>query len=140
MADALQALRTYILAQSSVNDRIEQRLYLSRRPQGGGLPCATIRRSSESHTHTLGNRSGLVHTRFQVEVFSGRHSGTTGAATIAEVIYQCGIAGIKGVTNGVDFRGVSVEDGRREFEVEDSEGGDDQTYVCQFDLMVSYLE
>lgn len=140
MADALGAIRTYILAQSSVNDLIAQRLYLGRRPEGSSLPCATITRTSEDHNHLLTGRSGLVKTRMQIVVYSDRHSGTTGASTIAEKIYQCGIDQIKGTTNGVDIRGITVEDGRREGDFEDTAGGDDQTYFSEFDLMVSYLE
>jgi hypothetical protein len=140
MADAMAALRTYILDQSSVNDLIAQRLYLGRRKQGALLPNAVIKRTSESHDHLLSGRSGIVQTRFQIECFSDRHSGTTGAASIAEAIYQCDVDTLKGETNGVNFRGVTVEDGRREYDYEDTEGGDAQTYVCQFDLMVTYLE
>lgn len=47
---------------------------------------------------------------------------------------------MKGTYSGVDIRGVEVEDGRREYEAEDIEGGDDQTYITEFDLMVSYQE
>lgn len=140
MADAMTALRTYILDQPSVNSVILQRFYRGRRKQGAVLPCAVIRRSSESHDHLLSSRSGIVQTRFQIETYSSRHSGTGSAAELAELIYKCGVDTLKGTTNGVDFRGITVEDGRREFEVEDTEGGDSQTYVCQFDLMVTYLE
>ena len=143
MADALADLRTYILGQSSVTTLIAQRMYLSRRPQDHSLPCATIRRSSEDHTHLVGSRAGIVKTRFQIEAFSTRHSGTTGASEIAEAIYKCGIdtlRGVNGLGGTVVFRGISVEDGRREYEVNDPGGGDAHTYVSQFELMVSYLE
>jgi hypothetical protein len=82
----------------------------------------------------------MVQTRFQIVVFSSRHSGTTGSSNIAEVIYQCGVDTMKGTYSGVDIRGVEVEDGRREYEAEDIEGGDEQTYITEFDLMVSYQE
>lgn len=137
MADVVSAVRTYILAQSTVTDIISQRLYLDHRPQNCTLPAATITKTSENHAHTLSDRAGAVKTRLQIECFSATRLQ---ANALAEAIYKCGIVAVKGVTNSVNIRGVQVEDGQRNYEIDDSEGGDEGTRVTQFDLMVSYLE
>lgn len=78
-----------------------------------------------------------MQTRIQVESYSRLR---TQAWSIAELIYKCGIDAVKGVTNDVNIRGVQVEDGRRDYVLEDTAGGDDHVFVTQFDLLVSYLE
>lgn len=137
MADVLGAVRTYLLSRSSVTDVIGQRMYFQRRPQKAALPSATISRVSETHDHLLSDRSGFVKTRLQIECFSTQQVVTEALAT---AIYKTGVAAIKGLTNGVDIRGVVVEDGRRDYTLDDPNGGDDHIYVSQFDLEVSYKE
>jgi hypothetical protein len=137
VADVLGAVRTYFLSRSPITDVIGQRMYFQRRPQKSALPSATIMRVSESHDHLLSDRSGFVKTRLQVECFSLLQTTTE---SLAETIYKSGIAAIKGVTNSVDIRGVVVEDGRRDYTLDDPNGGDDHIYVSQFDLEVSYKE
>ena len=137
MADVVSAVRTYLLSQVAVTDVISQRLYLDVRPQHATLPAATIMKQSETHSHLLSNRSGFVQTRLQIECFSKLRLTTN---ALAETIYKSGIAAVKGLTNGVNIRGVTVDDGQRNYVIYDSEGGDDHIYVTQFDLMVSYTE
>lgn len=137
MADVLNAVRSYLLGVSSITDIIGQRFYVDRRMQSATHPCATITRVSETHDHLISNRSGFVQTRLQIECFSTLRSTTQ---SLAEVIYRSGIAAVKGATGGVNIRGVTVEDGRRDYTIDDSTGGDDHVYVTQFDLMVSYKE
>lgn len=137
MADVLGAVRTYLLSRASVTSVIGQRMYFQRRPQKSLLPAATIARVAETHDHLLSDRSGFVKTRLQIECFSNQQTTTEALAT---AIYQSGIAAVKGTTNGIDIRGVVVEDGRRDYTLDDPNGGDDHTYVTQFDLEVSYKE
>lgn len=137
MADVTSAIRTYILNKPAVADIIGQRMYVSILRQNCQLPAATIRKVSESHAHKLSDRTGNVATRLQIDCYSKNYLTT---ASIAETIYRSGIAALKGVYAGLNIRGVMIEDGRREWELFDPEGGDDHTYVAQFDLMVSYLE
>lgn len=137
MADVLTAVRAYLLSKSAITDVIGQRIYVDVRKQKAQLPAVAITRVSETHNHLLSRRSGLVQTRLQVECFSALRATTQ---SLAETIYKCGIDAVKGVTNSINIRGVQLEDGRRDFIIEDPNGGDDHTYVSQFDLMVSYLE
>lgn len=140
MADVVSAVRTYLLSKSAITDVIGQRMYLDRVRQGINVltqPSATITKVSESHSHTISNRSGFVKTRLQIEALSG--SRLTSNALI-EAICKCGIAAVKGTTNSVNIRGVQVEDGQRNYTIDDPDGGDDHTYVTSIDLMVSYLE
>lgn len=137
MADVISAVRTYLLSQSSVSDVIGQRMYFDRLKQKATLPACTITRVSEDHAHTLSNRSGLVWTRLQIECYS---LSRLTSCSLAEAIYKTGVAALKGVTNSVNIRGVQVEDGRRDYVIDDAKGGDDHLYVTQFDLRVCYLE
>lgn len=137
MADVVSAVRTYLLANASVSSVIAQRLYLDVLKQNATLPAATITKVSETHPHTISNRSGMVKTRLQIDCYSKQRLVTD---ALAESIYKSGIAAVKGTTNGVNIRGVMIEDGRRNEVIYDSRGGDDHTYVTQFDLMVFYKE
>ena len=137
MAEVISAVRGYILSKTLVTDIISQRMYFFRLKQGAVLPAATIAKVSTNHIHTLSDRSGLVSTRLQIECFSTNYLQ---AETLAAAIYKCGITAVRGVTNSVDIRGVTVEDGQRNYTIDARDGGDDHTYVTQFDLMVSYLE
>jgi hypothetical protein len=137
VADVLGAVRSYLLTRSSVTDVVAQRLYFQRRPQKSALPSATITRVSEDHDHLISRRSGFVKTRLQVECFSTRQTTTE---ALAEAIYKSGVDQLKGTYSSVNIRGVTVEDGRRDYTLDDPHGGDDHIYVSQFDLMVSYTE
>ena len=137
MADVVSSIRTYLLSQSAVSDVISQRMYLDVLKQNATLPAATITKTSETHEHELSRRSGLVQTRLKIECHS-RNRLTTNA--LAEAIYKTGVATLKGATNSVNIRGVTVEDGQRNYVLYDPEGGDDHTYTTEFDLLVSYLE
>jgi hypothetical protein len=59
---------------------------------------------------------------------------------VADSIVWSGIDTIKGVYTGTQIRSVMVEDGRREYEDEDTTGGDNQRHVVSFDLMVHWLK
>lgn len=137
MADVVSAVRSYLLGKTAITDVISQRLYLDRFPQGATLPAATIAITSETFDHTLSDISGIIHTRLQIECKSTLRLT---ANTLATTIATCGIAAVKGLTNSVDIRGVQVEDGRRSYTVDATEGGDDHKYFTTFDLMVTYLE
>lgn len=137
MANVLSAVRTYILSKSAVTDLISQRMYFDRLPQNSTLPAATISKTSSTHTHTISDRSGNVSQRLQVISFA-----TTRVAcdALAEAIYQCGLAAVKGTTNSVNIRGVTVEDGQRSYTIDARDGSDDHLYATEFDFMVSYRE
>lgn len=137
MADVVSAVRSYILAQSSVSDLIGQRMYLDRLMQDTTLPAATIDKTSATPDHTLSNLSGFVKTRLNIRCHALKRLD---ANALANAIYRCGIAGVKGTTNGVDIRGVMVEEGQRNYVVDARDGSDDPEYVTEFDLMVSYRE
>lgn len=137
MADILQSVRSYLLTKPTITGIVGQRIYFVRRPQKSSVPSVTLFKSSEDHGHELSRRSGAVWTRIQVECFSTLYLTS---AELAEAVYQCGIDALRGSTYGVDIRGVQVEDGRRDYTIDDSDGGDDHIYVSQFDFRVCYLE
>ena len=137
MADVLEAVRGYLLSVQAVTDLIGQRFYFDRRPQGQYMPSATLMLSSESHDHQLSDRSGLVQSRIQIECFSSKRLTSN---AIAAAMYRSGIAALKGLSNGLWFDGVMIEDGKRNYVLDDKAGGDNGLYVTQFDLMVTYNE
>lgn len=137
MADILQSVRGYMLNKTTITSVVSQRIYFVRRPQKSSVPSVTLFKSSEDHSHKLSARSGIVWTRIQVECFSTLY---VTSAALAEAICKCGIDTLRGVTGDVDIRGVQVEDGRRDYTIDDPEGGDDHIYVSQFDLRVCYSE
>lgn len=135
MADVIKAVRQYLLTKTSVTDLVGQRIYQGRLPQTSTtLPAATLRIISETLDNALNELGGLVYTRIQVECYG---STSESSRTVADAIMWCGIDAIKGTYTSVNIRGVSVEDGRREFEDEDS-SGDDQRHVTSFDFMVVF--
>lgn len=137
MADVVSALRTYLLGQSSVSSIIGQRLYLDVLPQNATLPAATISKISGTVEHTLSARTAFTRSRFQLTQFSSTREE---ANRLSAMIYQSGIAALKGVTNSVDIRGVMVETGQRMHTVQPRDGSDEHLYATDIDLMVTYLE
>ena len=137
MADVVSAVRSYLLGKSAITSLISQRMYLDERPQKSTLPNAVIYKNSETHEHLVGDRAGHVKTRLQIECYAATRLA---ANAIAEAIYQSGLCAFTGTTGSVNIRGVSVEDGQRNWIVYNSEAGDDHTYVTQFDFLVSYTE
>jgi len=137
MADVISAVRTYVLAQSSVNTTISQRMYFDVLMQGATLPACVISVASERHDHLIQGRAGLVHTRINIECHSLNRLTTN---ALAKAIIECGIDLVQGVTNSVDIRGVQIEDGQRQYIDYDSAAGDDHTYVTEFDLMVHHKD
>lgn len=143
MADVISAVRTYLLAQSAVTDLVGQRIYLDILPQNATTPAVAMSKISESEQHKLSDRLGFVQTRIQFECFADKRHVTDArlkANAVADAIKQSGICAVKGTTNGVDIRGVMVEDGQRNY-IEYSDGGsDDHRYVTSIDLMVTHVE
>lgn len=136
MADVIKSVRQYLLGKTAITDLISQRFYQGRLPQGATLPAATLSISSESYDHAISSLAGLIATRIQIDCYA-----TTAEAsrTLADAMIWCGIDEIKGTTNGTNIRSVVVEDGRREYEDDDTSGGDEQRHVTTFDLMVDFV-
>lgn len=137
MADVIKSVRQYLLGKSAVTSLVSQRIYQGRLPQNATIPAATMAINSESYTHALSGLAGPVDTRIQIECYA---STAESARAVADAIIWSGIDEIKGTYSGLDIRSVMVEDGRREFEDDDTSGGDDQRHVCTFDLMVNFLK
>lgn len=135
MADVIKSVRQYLLGKTAVTDLVGQRIYSKRLPQNATLPAVTMRINNEGLEHALDGLVGLVATRVQFECFGA--SAETSRA-VADAIVWCGIDRLQGVSTSVNIRSVTVEDGRREFEDEDTSGGDSQRHVTSFDLKVVF--
>lgn len=136
MAEVRVAVRTYLLTKTAITDIAGQRIYAQALPQGATIPAVTMNTISESYDHDLQGLAGIVQTRIQFECFA---STDLVALSLADAIIWCGIDTLKGVSTGINFRSVMVEDGRRTYTDTDTNAGDDQRHVVNFDLMVTYL-
>lgn len=136
MADVIKSIRQYLLGRSAVTDLVGQRIEMKRLRQQATIPAVVMRLVSESYDHALDGLGGMVQSRISLECY-----GITSevARSVADAIIWCGIDALKATQNDLRIRSVMVEDGRREFEDEDTTGGDLQRHVCTFDLMVHWL-
>ena len=144
MAAMEEALCSYILTKSAVTDLIgtgdAARLYPHVLPQDCNLAsgaAATYRIIDSTETGMLSDRAGIVQSRVQITTFANTLSA---AMALARAIKNCGITTIKGVSSGVDFRGVIIEKGIESFDEPPTDGGETWRYIADFDLGVSYLE
>lgn len=144
MAAMEQALCSYILTKSSVTSLIgsgsNARLFALVLPQSCNLAdgaAATYRIISSTETSTLADRAGIVQSRVQITAYANTLAA---AMALARAIKNCGITTLKGLSGGVDFRGVMIEEGINTYEESPTDGGETWRYIAEFDLRVSYLE
>lgn len=144
MAVMEEALCSYILTKSAVTNLIgtgdDARLYPYALPQSCNLasgPAATYEIITAEDFQTLADRAGIVQSRVRMTTFAQTH---TAAMALARAIKNSGIATLKGVSGGVDFRGVVIEEGIRCYGEQPTDGGETWRYIADFDLMISYLE
>jgi len=136
MADVIKSVRMYLLNKTAITDLVGQRIEVKRLRQNAVIPAVTMSILSESYDHALDGLAGIVSTRIQLECFAATAES---CRSVADSIIWCGIDTLKGLYASLQIRSVMVEDGRREYEDEDSDGGDLQRHVCSFDLMVHWL-
>lgn len=137
MADVAVGVRSYLLNVSGVTDIVGQRFYTDQLPQRATLPAIVINQLFTVHDHQLSDLAGLAHARLQFECYAATRLV---ANSIAESIRSSGIITRKGSTNGVDIRGVRIEEGMSYKDDAATDGSDEQRYVTVFDLVVDYLE
>lgn len=144
MAAMEEALCSYLLSRSTVTNLIGSgdaaRLYAIVLPENCDLAAgaaATYEIITSTETETLSDRAGIVQSRVRITAFAQTHSAAT---TLARAIKNSGIATLKGVSGGVDFRGVMVEEGLSCFAEQPTDGSETWRYIAEFDLLVSYLE
>lgn len=137
MADVIKSVRKYLLTRTVVTDLVGQRIEAKRLRQGATIPAIVMRILSESFDHALPGLAGMVATRIQFECFAATPEV---CRSVADAVIWSGIDTIKGSYDSLQIRSVMVEDGRREYEDEDTVGGDNQRHVTSFDLMVHWLK
>ena len=136
MAEVRVALRSYLLTKSAITDIVGQRIYAQQLPQKATLPALTMTTISESYDHDLVGLAGIVQTRVQFECYADTELQSL---NLADAVIWCGVDLLKGLSSGINFRSVMVEDGRRCYSDNDIEAGDEQRRVTNFDLMITYL-
>lgn len=145
MAVMEEAICEYLLSLPGVVAMIgsgaNARLYPDVLPQGyiaaADGPAATYELIDSIEQHTLSDRCGLVQSRMQLTAFAATRKG---ANELARAMKNGGITTIKGVTHGVDIRGVEIVDGINHYEERPTDGSQEHRYLAEFDLMISYLE
>ena len=123
MADIAIGVRGYLLSKSVVTDLVSQRIYTDALPQSATMPAMVMSKLYSQHDHELSNLTGLAHARVQFECYA---STRLVANSLAEAIRTSGIVPFKGATNGVDIRGVRVEEGMSYQDDPPTDGGDDR--------------
>jgi len=137
VADVAIGIRGYLLSKSGITDLVGQRIYTDQLPQRATLPAIVMNQLFTTHDHQLSDLTGLAHARVQCECYA---STRLVANSILEAIRSCGIITQKGTTNGVDVRGVRIEDGMSYRDDAATDGSDEQRYVSVVDLVIDYLE
>lgn len=144
MASMEQALCAYLMGKSAVTALIGGgeggRLYPNVLPQdysvtdGPGVTYEIV--SSNEEMLLAPDRSGYVQSRVQISCFANKHAD---AMSTARAIKNSGIATLKGVSGGVDFRGV-LTGGIRCYSESPTDGSSEWRYIAEFDLIISYHE
>lgn len=145
MAVMEDAFCSYLLSKSAITALIgvgsAARLWCAQLPQAYDVsqgPAAVYELISGDDMHTLSDRSGNVEARVQMSTYASTHKA---ALELARTIKNCGVTTLKGVSSGVDFRSVRVEQGIRSYANEQpTDGSDSWRYLAEFDFVISYLE
>lgn len=139
-----EALCEYLLTKAAVTSLIgtgdAARLWTDVLPEtysNADGPAATYQIIDGLDEHTISDRCGFVQARVQIACFAATRSA---ANVLARAIKNCGITALKGVSGGVDFRGVEVARGISTFDDSPTDGSQEHRYLADFDLMISYLE
>jgi hypothetical protein len=137
MADVVESVRTYLLANATVAGLIVDRIYPDIVEQDATLPAVAVSKISTTHDHTLSNLAGLAHVRLSFDCYAD----TRGIANqVAEAIRASGLVAVRGITSGTNIRGVRIEEGQRNEIEYSNEASDDHRYVTSMDIMVDYTE
>lgn len=100
------ALRTWLLAQSSVADLIGDRFDLAKVPQvNATYPYVSYRRASGDYEHDLDGGAGLASPIFEIDVWSPK---TTEVEAVGQAI-RLALQGYRGLMGDVNVVGVELE-------------------------------
>ena len=140
-ADVGAAVRTFVIAQSSVNTLIgsgaSARMYPDMLPQGSSLPAIAYWRVSTIHDQYLGRLSGMAAARIQFDCFASTRAG---ANALAEALKDCGLMNMRGVYSGCMIHAVELDSGQRHYIDAPSDGSDEHRYVSSQDFIFHYQE
>lgn len=137
MADVMSSLRKWLLTKTTVTNCVGTRIYFDAYPNDSKLPVAVMSVISTRHDHTLSNLSGLAHTRVQFDCLALTRQLSI---TCAKAIRGNSLIAFKGDMEGLDVRGVRIEEGERHFMERLPDGSDRVVYGVNFDLMIDHTE
>lgn len=128
MANVFYAVRSFILADTTVAALIGTRLYPIKAPQGGTYPLVTMQKIVELRSHHLRGTQTLAAPRYQIDAWV-KESGSsfTVAQTIADAIRRRidGFAGVLSTPGSpsTSFRVAILYDDARDLFESDVSGG-----------------
>ena len=134
-----KAIRTYLLAQSSISSIIgsgdSARIYPLRLPQAATFPALTYQRISGDRVRNLGGPTGTAMSRIQFDAWDQEDAagGYSSVKTLADVVRRA-IDGVEGTMGDVAVQQVYFENDRDAYE----EGP--RLWRAGFDLVVVYRE
>lgn len=101
------ALRTLLLRDPLIVQRVGARVYADERPQGAPLPAVEVWRVGTARLHTHRGLDGYTAAAVQVDVWavSGGVSGRAQAREIADRAVAV-LAGYRGIVGAVDIQGI----------------------------------
>jgi hypothetical protein len=137
VADVIESLRAHLLTFQTIRNLVGVRIYQEHYPQDAKLPLLVITRLFTTHEHTLSNLAGLAKARIQFDCIADSRSI---ANSIAEAVRRTGIVAFKGNMQGLDVRGVMMEEGARDFMDRPNDATERHRYGVNFDLSISYTE
>lgn len=132
-----ESLRDFFISKPTINGLLEDRFFMDMLPQNISLPAVSITRLSSIDEMHLGDRAKAVKARIQIECEADTRKE---CRDVIKAIKDSNICQVKGTTFGTDIRGVSVEEGTRDYHYQPTDGSDNRRYVTSLDLVVSYLE
>lgn len=140
-----EAVLAYLLADATVSGLVGDRIFPIQLPQkitssgssiSTTLPAVTYEIFANEEEHILSGLVGFAETRIQFLC----HADTFRAATaVCRAIKNSGIVNFKGITGGVDIRGVRVDSGIRTYAEQPTDGNQTVRYLAELDLTFFHL-
>ena len=136
MSDLGEAIRDYVVAQSSVSTLIADRFRPDELDQKDIVPAATFHRISTTHMTSLdGTDVLLANSIIEVAAYGNTRQQ---AISVCDAIRRCGLLSLRGVYSGVSIRHVAVIGGRRDYTEPPIDGTHEMRYVASQDFRVFY--
>lgn len=93
-----KAVRDWLTGNTSIADRVSNRIHNGRVPQGGSLPAIVLTTITKDHEYSLANEIGLTEFVMQVDVYGEGPRGPLDVEEISELV-RLRLSGYRGQLN-----------------------------------------